>query len=134
SLCQDDQYCNGKERCVLHIGCQAGPVVTCSDDNPCTIDRCVEATKGCEHAQRDSDGDGDPDDHCVAKRDCDDTDPTVSSQRAEVCGNFKDDNCNGEVDEQGCVVAANDVCSSALSVTAPGTYFLSTLATKLDYP
>jgi hypothetical protein len=131
--CADAEYCNGQEKCVLRKGCIAGPVVTCQDGNGCTIDRCVEATKSCEHAPRDSDGDGDPDDHCASNRDCDDTDPTVSSQRAEICGNFKDDNCNGSVDEQPCSTGANDVCATALAVTTPGTFLLSSIASKKDY-
>lgn len=133
SQCADDSHCNGREKCVLRLGCAPGPVVTCQDDNPCTIDRCIEATKSCEHGQRDVDGDGDPDYHCVGSRDCDDLDPNVSSQRTEVCGNFKDDNCNGIIDEPSCVQAANDVCGTALAVTASGTYLLSTVATKKDY-
>lgn len=131
--CQDNEYCNGREVCKLRQGCLAGPVVSCGDGNNCTIDRCVEATKTCEHLPRDSDGDGDPDDHCNPKRDCDDTDPTVSSTRAEICGNFKDDNCDGEVDEQPCSTSANDTCATALAVTAPGTYFLNTVAAAKDY-
>ena len=82
--CSDSEYCNGQEKCVLRTGCVPGPVVTCQDDNLCTIDRCVEATKSCERSKRDSDGDGDPDDHCEPNRDCDDTDPTVSSLHAEI--------------------------------------------------
>lgn len=132
--CADAFYCNGREKCVLRLGCAAGPVVTCQDDNPCTIDRCIESTKGCEHNPRDVDGDGDPDDHCVVMHDCDDLDPNVSSKHSEVCGNFKDDNCNGEIDEVGCVQPANDVCATALAVNASGTYLLSTVATKRDYP
>ncbi len=133
SLCADALYCNGREKCVLRVGCQPGPAVTCSDDNPCTIDKCVEATKTCTHEDRDLDGDGDPDEHCFAKRDCNDVDPNISSKRAEVCGNFVDDNCNGSVDEVGCVQPANDVCSNALAVSASGTYLLSTVATRKDY-
>lgn len=131
--CSDGEYCNGSEICKVRQGCVPGPVVTCSDRDGCTIDRCFEATKTCEHLLRDSDGDGDPDDHCETKKDCDDTDPTVSSTRAEVCNNFKDDNCNGEVDEQPCSTPANDVCATALPVTAPGTYLLKTVATQKDY-
>jgi hypothetical protein len=131
--CSDGVYCNGEEKCVLRRGCVPGPVVTCQDGDYCTIDRCVEETKTCEHVERDSDGDGDPDDHCMSDRDCDDTDPTVSSTRAEVCGNFKDDNCNGLNDEEPCATPANDVCETALEVTAPGTYLLQTTATKRDY-
>lgn len=133
TLCADGVYCNGSEKCVLRLGCQPGPVVTCQDDNPCTIDRCVEASKSCTHAERDLDGDGDPDDHCVGKRDCNDVDPNVSSKRAEVCGNFVDDDCDGQIDEAGCVQPANDVCASALAVSASGTYSLSTVATRKDY-
>ena len=131
--CDDGEHCNGKERCILRKGCAPGPVVTCQDDNPCTIDRCIEANKSCEHLQRDSDGDGDPDDHCVGKKDCDDTDPTVSSTKVEICGNFKDDNCDGNVDEQPCSNPANDVCATALAITAPGTYLLTSVAAKKDY-
>ena len=133
SQCDDGVYCNGRETCVLRNGCAPGPVVTCQDDDPCTIDRCNEPTKGCEHKPRDVDGDGDPDDHCVGKRDCDDLDPNVSSLHSEICGNLKDDNCNGLIDEPGCVQPAHDVCATALSVTASGTYLLSTLAAKKDY-
>lgn len=128
SLCDDGIFCNGKERCVHKVGCSPGPVVSCDDPTPCTIDRCIEATKDCEHAPRDADKDGDPDDHCYAKRDCDDLDPNVSSLRVELCGNQKDDNCNGLVDEPGCVNAANATCQTALPISAPGTYVMSTVA------
>lgn len=133
SLCADAFYCNGREKCVQRVGCTPGPVVTCQDDNPCTIDRCVEATKSCAHDLRDLDGDGDPDDHCVGKRDCDDLDPDVASTHSEVCANFKDDNCNGVVDEDACVTAQNDDCSKPLVVNGKGTYSLSTIAAKGDY-
>ncbi|MDB4943126.1 MAG: hypothetical protein JWP97_2660 [Labilithrix sp.] len=133
SLCADSTYCNGREVCVLRQGCAAGPPVTCQDDSVCSSDRCNEATKTCEHATRDLDGDGDPDDHCVSAKDCDDLDPDVSSTHSEVCGNFKDDNCNGQVDEPGCVAAQSDVCATAFPVTASGTYLLTTAAAKKDY-
>jgi Putative metal-binding motif len=131
--CEDGTYCNGREVCVLRKGCTSSAVVTCQDDTPCTIDRCIEGTKSCEHKERDVDGDGDPDDHCVSKKDCDDTDPTVSSALAEICGNFKDDDCDGQTDEQPCSEPANDVCAKALAVTASGTYLLTTVAAKKDY-
>jgi hypothetical protein len=133
SLCADPLYCNGREKCVLRIGCAEGPVVTCQDDDPCTIDRCVEATKACEHNARDLDGDGDPDNHCVGMRDCDDLDPDVGSNHPEVCGNGKDDNCNGLPDETPCEAPANDVCETALEVTGSGTFLLSTTAAKRDF-
>ena len=138
SLCADPLFCNGRERCVLRLGCAAGPVVTCQDDDLCTIDRCIEATKGCEHNPRDLDGDGDPANHCVGSRDCDDLDPDVSSTHAEICGNGKDDNCNGIPDETPCLAPANDVCETALPITLganqTGTFLLSTLAARRDFP
>jgi hypothetical protein len=133
SLCDDGVFCNGKERCVHKLGCAAGPVVSCDDPTPCTIDRCIEATKACEHAPRDADKDGDPDDHCYPNKDCDDLDPNVSSLRVELCGNGKDDNCNGQVDELGCVNAANATCQTALAIGGPGTYVMSTVAAPKSF-
>jgi hypothetical protein len=132
--CSDGLFCNGDEVCRLRRGCVAGPVASCQDNSGCTIDVCVEAAKACEHRPRDTDGDGDPDDHCEPRRDCDDTDPTVNSLATEICDNFKDDNCNGTVDEEPCARGANDVCATALDVRAPGNFLLSTLAAKKDYP
>ena len=133
SLCDDGTYCNGKEVCTT-AGCRAGAVVTCQDQSSCTIDACVEPDKSCKHAPRDVDQDGDTDAHCVnAGGDCDDTDPRVNEKAQEVCGNGKDDNCNGKVDEQPCVLPANDTCANALVVAAAGSYAVSTVATKKDY-
>jgi hypothetical protein len=131
--CDDGAYCNGKEVCVPRLGCGPGPVVTCQDGDPCTIDTCVEATASCQRAVRDVDGDGDPDDHCVGKKDCDDADPSVSSLKKEVCDNGKDDDCDGVVDEADCARPDSDVCASARAVTSAGTVLLSTVATKKDY-
>ena len=85
--CADDAFCNGRERCLLGVGCRPGPPETCQDQDSCTIDSCDEATKSCKHAPRDLDGDGDPDDRCSANHDCDDQDPDVASTRGEVCSN-----------------------------------------------
>ena len=131
--CDDGIYCNGAEKCVIRKGCGAGPVVTCQDEDPCTIDRCVEADHSCTHGPRDVDGDGDPDGHCAEHADCDDADPLVSSKHVEVCGNFKDDDCDGTIDEQPCSDPANDTCATAFPINAAGTYILSTLAAKKDY-
>lgn len=131
--CADAEYCNGREICQLRRGCVPGPVVTCSDSTACTIDRCVEAAQSCERAVRDTDSDGDADAHCSDGRDCDDTDPTVSSTRVEICRNFKDDDCDGTVDEDDCSVPAHDTCATALAVGAPGAFFLTTLAASRDY-
>src|SRR5947207_2330740 len=82
--------------------------IGCDDKTPCTLDRCDEPTQTCVHAPRDADGDGDPDVHCPGGHDCDDADPTVSSLLPEVCGNQKDDNCDGNVDEASCSAPQHD--------------------------
>jgi hypothetical protein len=84
--CADDVFCNGVELCEAGVGCKAGPPVSCSDNSTCTIDVCIEATRQCESRPRDADGDGDPIRNCGGG-DCNDTDPTVHSGAAEVCGN-----------------------------------------------
>jgi Putative metal-binding motif len=125
--CDDGIYCNGRELCVIGRGCMPGAVVTCEDGQSCTIDTCVEATKSCSHSLRDIDQDGDPDAHCAPGHDCNDLDPTVSSQHAEVCANGKDDNCNGLIDEQPCVTPQGGTCGAAVAAAGPGTYALSTV-------
>lgn len=132
SLCQDGLFCNGLEICDPRLGCRQGPPETCGDENSCTIDACVEETQSCVHRKRDADGDGDPDAHCGGG-DCDDADPSVSSLRDEICGNGKDDNCNGVIDEEPCVSPAHDDCADALRIAAPGSYLLSTLAASHDH-
>jgi len=52
---------------------------------------------GCNRYELDSDGDG----FTELTNDCDDSDPNVHPDAVEVCGNNKDDNCNGELDELG---------------------------------
>jgi hypothetical protein len=126
TLCDDGQYCNGLEVCKK-TGCAPGPVVACSTQSACDIDSCDEAQKICNHAVRDVDGDGDPDDHCSGGHDCDDANPAVSSLHSEICNNGVDDNCNGSVDEQPCVVAQNATCATALAIASAGTYALSTV-------
>ncbi len=124
--CDNGIYCDGRERCVVGHGCEAGPVVTCEDGDPCTIDECVELLKSCTNTARDVDQDGDPDWHCLGGHDCDDLDPTVSSRHSEVCANGKDDNCNGQVDESPCVARPGDTCATATTVAGSGVSTLST--------
>lgn len=131
--CDDGIYCNGREVCVVRRGCAPGGVVACDDGTPCTLDRCVESTKACVHEPRDADGDGQPDDRCVTGKDCDDADPLVSNSASEICGNGKDDNCNGAVDEVGCVTPEGDTCASPVALGASGSYLLSTRAAARDY-
>jgi hypothetical protein len=125
--CQDGIYCDGLEQCVPGHGCEPGAVVSCDNGNECQIATCVEASKSCSYVERDVDGDGDPDAHCMPGRDCDDLNPDVSSLHAEVCANGVDDNCNGLVDELPCVLPQGVTCAGAVGVTAPGTFPVSTV-------
>ncbi len=127
SQCQDGNYCDGQEVCVYGHGCQPGAIVSCDNGNECQIGTCVESTKSCAYAPRDVDQDGDPDARCVAKHDCNDLDPDVSSLHAEVCGNGVDDNCNGLIDEQPCVSPQGVTCASPIALGGPGTYAVSTV-------
>ena len=127
TLCQDGMYCDGMELCVPGHGCEPGAVVSCDNGNECQIATCVETTKSCSYQERDVDRDGDPDAHCLGGHDCNDLDPDVSSLHAEVCANGIDDNCNGLVDEQPCVLPQGVTCLGAVLVTAPGTFPISTL-------
>lgn len=133
SVCTNGLYCDGIERCDQKLGCTFGEPVGCGDNNPCTIDKCVEATQTCAHAPRDVDLDGDPDNHCGGG-DCDDANPDVSSLLPEVCLNLKDDNCDGTIDETSCASPKNDVCADALLIEMPGSYALDTTAANFDYP
>ena len=133
SKCQDGVYCNGMERCENNHGCVSGPPVTCDMGDACMIDTCVEASQSCTSTKRDADGDGDPDAHCGGK-DCNDMDPNVSSLHVEVCGNGIDDDCDGVVDEMPCSSPQNDTCLMPLEIMASGTYAMTTVGAKLDYP
>jgi hypothetical protein len=133
SRCADDVYCNGVELCAPGIGCRGGEPVACSDGTACTIDACDEATRACLHSPRDADGDGDPDGNCMGGHDCNDTDPAVSSDAVEICGNHVDDDCDGDVDESGCDAPEYDTCARTFAIDASGTFSLSAEASALDY-
>ncbi len=75
--------------------CQAA--AECDDANPCTVDLC--GAKGeCKHALVDADGDGYPGAACGGT-DCDDADATVHPGAQEICGDGKDNDCDGQQDE-----------------------------------
>jgi hypothetical protein len=131
-LCDDGVHCNGIERCVQKLGCQAGPPVSCGDDDICTIDTCVENSKSCRYEPRDADSDGDVDVHCGGG-DCDETNPEVSSAQPEVCGNGVDDDCDLTIDEDDCATPMNDTCADPVLVDAPGLYVLSSFGASFHY-
>jgi Putative metal-binding motif len=133
SRCQNGVFCDGVEVCDASLGCRRGQTMTCGDDKTCTIDRCIEASRSCTHVDRDADGDGNPDGHCVTGGDCDDADPTVFTGHPEVCGNRKDDNCDGQVDETPCQTPTHDTCLDPLLIQRAGVYELETTAAAYHY-
>jgi subtilisin-like proprotein convertase family protein len=40
ALCDDGQFCNGAESCLVGAGCQAGNAALCDDGDPCTANQC----------------------------------------------------------------------------------------------
>ena len=130
--CQNGVFCDGVERCDSQLGCRPGSAPDCNDTNTCTIDACNEATGACDHAPRDADGDGNPDGHC-GSTDCDDNDPTVYTGHPEICGNQKDDNCDGTKDEASCQTPSHDTCLDPLVVSQSGVYELDTTGAALNY-
>lgn len=134
--CQDDSFCNGQEVCVPGRGCERGPPESCNDDDVCTLDACDEENDTCLHSDRDLDGDGDPDEHCMGGHDCDDLDPRVSSEAPELCEDGVDNNCNGDVDDEeeaGCASGPHDTCADPLDATGGGFFVVSTVGTVVDY-
>ena len=96
----------------------------CNDDNaainPAAAEKCDNVDNNCDAVideKCDADGDG----YCAAGAvvvgspkvcpsgadDCDDSDPTVNPSQAEVCGNGKDDNCNGSQNDVGAIGCTN---------------------------
>lgn len=158
TACDDMVHCNGVEQCDARRGCIAGTPIACNDNYTCTIDRCDEETKTCQHTPRDFDGDGDPDIRCrgpacgdagVAEPDsgvetacwrggdCDDTNPRVNSRLPEICGDGIDNNCNGMVDMAepgGCRRPPHDNCDDALDVSAGGRFTVGLGGTSGDFP
>ncbi|MBK7586658.1 MAG: putative metal-binding motif-containing protein [Myxococcales bacterium] len=132
STCQDSVFCDGLEVCDPKLGCREGTAIACDDNATCTIDTCIEASKSCINEARDVDGDGDPDWSCGGS-DCNDTDPAVSGKQSEICGNSADDDCDGAVDEAGCVSPKYDKCADALKIEKSGQYVMSLTAAASDY-
>jgi hypothetical protein len=65
--------------------------------------------------------------------DCNDFDPLVASSAPELCGNQRDDDCDGAVDEGECQLPEFDNCAAPLVIAAPGSYLLSPAGSVLDY-
>jgi hypothetical protein len=133
SRCNDGVFCNGAEYCDELEGCTQTPPPTCDDREPCTIDRCNEDKKVCDHKPRDFDGDGEADWHCAGGTDCDDLDPNRSSEQLEACEDGVDNDCDDQFDEADCGSLEHDTCGDALPVDGGGTYAAAVRGARHDY-
>ncbi len=122
--CQDGDACNGAEVCQIGLGCRDVSPLYCNDENSCTVDDC-DPDVGCTHVARDLDGDGYSDSRCGGD-DCND-DPRdgtdINPGAMEVCGNRRDDNCDGFRDylDRSCS-PTNGSCMEAQVLPGPGVY------------
>jgi cysteine-rich repeat protein len=111
AVCDDGVFCNGMEICDPAQDCQPGTPVDCDDADICTDDSCNEAESRCDNifnagnapecAEQCPDLDGDSFSTAggsCGEVDCDDDDPGVNPGTAEVCDDYKDNDCNGFVD------------------------------------
>lgn len=137
AMCDDGVYCNGIEQCDPREGCVPGSPNTCNDGDVCTIDRCNEAMRTCEHSARDLDEDGDVDFFCDGGGDCDDRDPARSSIAPEICDDLVDQDCDGLDDDASsagmCGRPPNDACDDPLDVSAGGSFLVNTAGASSDY-
>ena len=98
----DTDACDGVGACdVDSHTCQPGTPLECPDTdmNACTIDSC-DPVLGCVADDRtnDSDGDGHFAQSCGGD-DCDDADATSYPGSSEICGDRRDNDCNGAIDD-----------------------------------
>lgn len=98
--CDDEDVCNGTERCNLETHqCELGAALECDDGVPCTENTC-DPQLGCRFPLIDEDGDGQAPviegSRCGA--DCDDHNAQVFAGAGELCDGI-DNNCDGKIDE-----------------------------------
>lgn len=133
-ICGDhkDNNCNGQidegcpTDCIDNDGDGYGVGTTClgpdcNDNdqamNPGAQEICDGVDNNCdgqidEGCCVDNDGDGyggGP--TCGPMQDCDDYDATIYPGAPEMCGDYKDNNCNGSVDEEPCICTDDGYCA-----------------------
>ena len=107
SQCDDNVFCNGKERCgrfadnyYCYRNSCARPCKDAPGEDPsCHPCVCIENQQMLIYPLKDGDGDGYVDLACEGK-DCNDSDKNVHPGMADLCDSM-DNNCNALVDEDG---------------------------------
>ena len=117
-FCNDDLECNGVEVCNAEEGCLPGEIFRgCNDDDPCTMDICIEGGPGeaphCDNLPLDRDDDGHIDIHCEDGDDCNDLSDRVYPGAREWCFDDLDNDCDDLIDfnDDECAMS-NDTCDS----------------------
>jgi hypothetical protein len=113
----DDGECSGKDDPTLNMDQDHDGVTPkqgdCDDHNPKVYpaapelcdgidndcDQYIDDSEACKHPE-DFDWDG----YSPVNGDCNDNDPTARPGFSEICHDYKDNNCDGRVDENGCQV------------------------------
>ena len=97
--CDNGDPCDGSEACDAdsHL-CSDGPPLECTDGDTCTMDLCTPMV-GCEFPLIDADGDGHAPDSLPCGDDCDDTRSDVYTGASDICGDGRDNDCNGTIDD-----------------------------------
>lgn len=104
ALCEDNAVCHPTAGCLTGRVC--GRPSDCVDDDPCTRDEvCDAVTATCTFSLLDNDGDGEIPLVCGGT-DCNDADDDVGAGAPEICGNGRDDDCNGIIDSDATVASS----------------------------
>jgi hypothetical protein len=113
AACENDAACSRDGLACVDGTCM-GCARSCEPGMACTIatgetgagssGKCVAFGKGCTRCVQLCDGDGDK---ACAPADCNDNDPATSPSAAEICGDNKDNDCDGHFDE-GCKACTSD--------------------------
>jgi hypothetical protein len=103
ALCSTGALCHPVTGCVAGTIC--GSPADCVDSDPCTRNEvCSTATATCSFTLLDNDGDGEIPVVCGGT-DCNDALGSVGAGADELCGNGRDDDCDGVIDNDATIAS-----------------------------